>query len=89
MRPMQGKVQKGILVALAVKPMTASELAKHIYGIPAETPSQDSTIRRALRGLVKKGLVQESVMFTRDGMVCWILDKAQIREDPKPRLRSV
>ena len=89
MKRMQGKVQTAVISALGGKPMTTGELAMQIYRVTAPTLSQTVTVRRVLAQLIKKELVRESLVHTRDGVHCWVLDKAQIREDPKPRLRSV
>ena len=91
MKRMQGRVQMAVIAALAIKPMTTGELAHHIYGpnYNVKPLSQIVSVLRVLTQLRKAGLVKESLVHTRDGALCWILDKAQIREDSKPRLRSV
>jgi hypothetical protein len=90
MKRMQGKVQTAVIAALGVKPMTTGELAAQVYVKPTAKPlSQIVSVLRVLTQLRKAGLVRESLVFNRDGVPCWVLDKAQIREDPKPRLRSV
>ena len=93
MKRMQGKVQIAVIEALGAKPMTTAELAMRIYGVKADkiTLSQAVSVRRVLAQLAKKELVRESLVFTRDfeGAQCWVLDKAQIRADPVPKLRSV
>ena len=91
MKRMQGKVQIAVIEALRAKPMTTAELAMRIYGVKADkiTLSQAVSVRRVLAQLAKKELVRESLVFTRDGAQCWVLDKAQIRADHVPKLRSV
>ena len=79
------------MLALASKPMTVAELAAKIYDVEpvALTRSQDVTIRNAIGRLAKGNLVKQSAILARDGAWCWILADAQIREDPRPKLRSV
>ena len=86
-----GKRQKAIIAALGVKPMTVVELAAQIYGVEASalTRSQEVTVRQALMRLAEDNLVKQSFVFAREGSNCWVLDRAQIREEPKPRLRAI
>jgi hypothetical protein len=89
MKRMQGRIQTSVIKALGAKPMTTNELAMQIYRVVTPTLSQTVTVRRILARLAKDGIARESLVFTRDGVQCWVLANAQIREDPISRLRSV
>lgn len=78
-----GKIQSGIIACLRQQPnRTTGELVLWLYKATAPTEAQAGSVRRALRLLVKRGMIEAAPYRALDGDKIWRIAKGPASREP-------